>query len=262
MLTYGRIARTVERSDHPTIRLSDTYHRRARLLLLVRCRAGAVRPDAHHSAAGRDLLDRALRVRQEHVPPVHQPHERALARNAPRRRHPARRNLGVLPRDRSRHAAPARGDGVPAAEPPPQVDLRQCGLRPPLERARPGARDARAGGASPAPGGPVGRGEGPAARARPQPLRRPATAAVHRARAGERARGPAARRALLGARSHRDAAHRGAARRAEGDVCDGDRHAQHAAGGAHLGLHGVLLPRAPHRVRLDAVEAYITGRFG
>src|SRR2546422_8808654 len=102
MLTYGRIARTVERSDHPTIRLSDTYHRRARLLLLVRCRAGAVRPDAHHSAAGRDLLDRALRVRQEHVPPVHQPHERALARNAPRRRHPARRNVGVLPRDRSR----------------------------------------------------------------------------------------------------------------------------------------------------------------
>ena len=59
-------------------------------------------------------------------------------------------------------------------------------------------------------GGALGRGEGPAARLGAGALGRPAAAAVHRARAGRRARDPADGRAGVGARSDRHAAHRGA----------------------------------------------------
>ncbi len=56
----------------------------------------------------------------------------------------------------------------------------------------------------------VGRGEGPAARQRARTVRRPAAAALHRARAGQRARSAAARRAGQRARSDRHAEDRGA----------------------------------------------------
>ena len=54
--------------------------------------------------------------------------------------------------------------------------------------------------------GAVERGEGQAAPERQQPLRRPAAAPVHRARHRRRARGAAARRAVLGARPDLDRA--------------------------------------------------------
>ena len=103
-------------------------------------------------------------------------------------------------------------------------------------------------------------------------VRRPAAAALHRARAGERARGAAARRAGERARSDRDAEDRGAAVRAEEGADDHHRHAQPAAGGARLGHDRVLLSRRLVEVgptdRMftspanERTEAYITGRFG
>ena len=80
-------------------------------------------------------------------------------------------------------------------------------------------------------------------------LGRPAAAAVHRARDRRRARGAADGRAVLGARPDRHAEDRGADPRAEGALHDRHRHPQHAAGGARLRLHRVLLPRAAGRVR-------------
>ena len=59
-------------------------------------------------------------------------------------------------------------------------------------------------------GGDLGRSEGPAARLGAGALGRPAAAAVHRAGAGGQAGDPADGRAGVGARSDRDAAHRGA----------------------------------------------------
>ena len=76
----------------------------------------------------------------------------------------------------------------------------------------------------------LGRGQGPPEEERALALRRPAAAALHRARDRDRAGGAAARRAGLGARPDRDAADRGADARAQGPVHDRDRHAQHAAG--------------------------------
>ena len=83
---------------------------------------------------------------------------------------------------------------------------------------RPGAEPRRAAGArrgEPEAGGALGRGQGPAARLRAGALGRPAAAAVHRARAGGQARGPADGRAGVGARPDRHAAHRGADLRAQ-----------------------------------------------
>ena len=60
----------------------------------------------------------------------------------------------------------------------------------------------------------LGRGQGPAARARHRAVGRPAAAPVHRPRHRDRARGAADGRALLGARPDRHRAGRGADRRA------------------------------------------------
>src|SRR5207247_11249774 len=97
-------------------------------------------------------------------------------------------------------------------------------------------------------------------------------AAVHRPRARQRARGAPPGRALLGARPGGHATHRGAAGRAETELFDSHRDAQHAAGVARLGLYRLLLPRPPDRIRAhqatlhaaadERTEAYITGRFG
>jgi signal transduction histidine kinase/CheY-like chemotaxis protein len=148
-----------------------------------------------------------------------------------------------------------RADRVPEVEPLPEVDLRERRVRPASERpgARP-ARPGRTGGTQPAIGGVVGRGQGPAARLGARALWRPAAAAVHRARAGGPAGNPADGRAGLGAGSHRHAAHRRVDLRAEAHVHDRHRHAQHAAGGARLRLHGVLLAGQAGGIRPDVAD--------
>ena len=105
-----------------------------------------------------------------------------------------------------------------------------------------------------------------------QPLRRPAAAAVHRPRAGDRSGDPAVRRADLSPRPDRDRQHRGADRRPQGAGDDPDRHAQHAAGRPRLRLHRLHVPGRADRVRRHRhdlhkpekklTEDYITGRFG
>ena len=63
--------------------------------------------------------------------------------------------------------------------------------------------------------GAVGRGQGQAERQRPQPLRRPAAAPLHRAHRGDQPGSDPARRAVLGARSDLDREDRGADRRTD-----------------------------------------------
>ena len=87
-------------------------------------------------------------------------------------------------------------------------------------------------------------------------VRRPAAAALHRARAGDQAGDPADGRAGVGARSDRHAADRGADLPAEDPLHDRHRHAQHAAGGARLRPHGVLLARQAGRVRPDRSDLH------
>ncbi len=76
------------------------------------------------------------------------------------------------------------------------------------------------------------------------PLRRPAAAPLHRARARRGARRDPHGRAGLRARPDRDDADRGSDARAEGDVHDRDRHAQHAAGRARRRQDRFLQRRA------------------
>ena len=105
-------------------------------------------------------------------------------------------------------------------------------------------RPARARRSEPAGRGDLGGSEGPAARLGAGAFGRPAAAAVHRPRAGGAAEGAADGRAGVGARPDRHAAHRRADLRPQEGLHDRHRHAQHAAGGARLGLHRVLLARA------------------
>ena len=67
---------------------------------------------------------------------------------------------------------------------------------------------------------------------------------------------PAVRRADLGARSDRDGEDRGADRRAARPGHGADRHAQHAAGRARVGLHGLHVPRRTDRVRRDEQDLH------
>src|SRR5207249_11638789 len=138
-----------------------------------------------------------------------------------------------------------------APEPVPEDHLPQRGLRPSADRAGAGARHAGAGGAGSAAGGPVGRGQRPPPDARHRPVGRPAATALHRTRPRQRARGAPARRAVLGTRPGRHPADQGAAGRAEAELLDRHRDAQHATGIAGVGFHGVLLPRPPDRIRAD-----------
>ena len=140
------------------------------------------------------------------------------------------------------------------------------------ENVSPG-RAGRAGRGGADQGGALGRGQGQARRQRPQPLRRPAAAPVHRPHHRRPAGGRAPRRAVLGARSDLDLEDRGADRRAEERLHDRHRHPQHAAGGARLRLHRLHVSRRAGRVRRDRskiftapsdrrTQDYITGRFG
>ena len=71
--------------------------------------------------------DRALRLRQDDAAAHAQPAHRADAERVSRRAGAARRR--GHPRARGHEAALARGDGLPAAQPVPDVDLRQRRLR-------------------------------------------------------------------------------------------------------------------------------------
>ncbi len=236
------------------------------------------RVDAH-PAPGGDGAHRTVGLRQVDAAALPEPHERRDRQRDGRRQGPARRRRHQRARRRSGRAADAGGHGLPAAQPVPDDHLRQRRLRaadprhPQARRARRprrGVADAR---------GALGRGEGVAQEARVRALGRAAAAAVHRARAGDAARGAADGRARLGARPDLDAADRGHDRRAQAVGHDRHRHAQHAAGGAHL------RPDRVHAARVDGdagarssrwarpsrcsptphdkrTEAYITGRFG
>ena len=85
--------------------------------------------------------------------------------------------------------------------------------------------------------------------------------------------GDPARRADLGARPDLDRQDRGADRAAALGIHHRDRHAQHAAGGPHLAVHGLHVSRRARGVRADdpkmfmnpvkkQTQDYITGRFG
>ena len=139
-------------------------------------------------------------------------------------------------------------NGLPEAEPVPQVDLRQHRLRAAGARAEGQSRRARGEGA--ARRGALGRGEGPAEGRRPRAVGRPAAAAVHRARARGRAGRDPHGRAGVGARSDLDHAHRGSDARSEARVHDRDRDPQHAAGRARR-RHDRVLQRG-RRTRTGA----------
>ena len=106
---------------------------------------------------------RPVGLRQVHVPPVDQPAQRPDPRRPPRRRHPGRRHVGVLAEHRPGGAAAAgRAWCSSGPNPFPKSVFDNVAYGPALNRLVPTPRSARPGGAVPAPGGAVGRGEGPA----------------------------------------------------------------------------------------------------
>ena len=84
--------------------------------------------------------DRSLGLRQDDAAAHAQPAHRADAERVARGQRPARRR--GHPRDGRHDAALARGDGLPAAQPLPDVDLRQRRLRPARTVAQAPAHDA------------------------------------------------------------------------------------------------------------------------
>ena len=220
--------------------------------LLLRAQPGPREHRRQDPAEPGDRAHRAVGLRQVDVPPVAQPDERHHPRRPGRGLGPDRRPRHLRAVGRRRRPAAAGRHGVPEVEPVSEVDLRERRLRPADQpHGRVARRAARPGRGQPEGGGALGRSEGPAAHLGARALRRPAAAAVHRARAGGRARDPADGRAGVGARPDRHAAHRRADLPAEDPLHDRDRDAQHAAGGAGLGRHGVLLARQAGRVRPD-----------
>ena len=158
--------------------------------------------------------DRPLGLRQVDPDPLPQPDERPDPLGA-------RRGPGALPRrgPLRRRGRPGRGpqadrDGLPEAEPVPEVDLRQHRLRPadPRDEGRHG-RDRREGAAR---RGALGRGQGPPRRQRLRHVGRPAAAPLHRPLPRGRPRRDPDGRALLGARPDLDRQDRGPDAGAEG----------------------------------------------
>src|SRR6266571_3512885 len=99
--------------------------------------------------------------------------------------------------------------------------------------------------------GALGGSEGQVKAERHQPLGRAAAATVHCARNRRQARGAAPGRAGLGSRPDIHGPHRGARARVEERLYDRDRHPQHAAGSARIGLHGVYVSRRNGGIRRD-----------
>ena len=165
-----------------------------------------------------DGADRLLRLRQDDLPALAQPHARADARRAAStatsastaRTSTAR---GIDP------VAVRRLIGMVFQQPNPFptmsiYDNVAAGLNFNAGKITQG-RQGRGRRAPPARRPPLGRGQRPPRPARLRPLRRPAAAALHRPRDRGRARGAADGRALLGARPGGDAGDRGPDRRAE-----------------------------------------------
>ena len=161
-------------------------------------------------------LHRSVGLRQEHRPPLLQPHERPHPE-----RHGRRERSRSTARTSTRPASSrSRSDAGSAWSSSGRTRSRCPSTRTsPTARAGwpdqgPGRprRDRRA---LAAPGGHLGRGQGRLPKeVGPLAVRRPAAAAVHRARAGDRARGRPDGRAVLRARPDRDAQDRGADGRA------------------------------------------------
>ena len=219
-------------------------------------------------------LHRPVRLRQVDLPALPQPHERHDRRLPGRRADHDRRRGHLRSVDRRGRAARPGRHGVPEAEPVPEVDLRERRLRP--AHPRPGAQSKaeldEIVEISLQKRRPLGRGQGPAARARHRPVRRPAAAPVHRPRHRRLAGSHPDGRALLGARSDRDRQGRGTDRRTAAELHDRHRHAFDAAGGPRLAAHGDVPSRQPRRGGRDREDVhqpddqrtqdYITGRFG
>ena len=147
----------------------------------------------------------------------------------------------------------ARGDGLPAAQPVPDVDLRQRRLRAARTVAQaPRPQGARAAGDRRAAARrPLRRGPGRPRPPRPAPLRRPAAAPVHRARDRPPPRGAADGRALQRARPDLHEHDREADRRAAPRPGGRGRHPQPRPGAADRRQGRVHVPRRPRRVRRD-----------
>ncbi|CAA9327641.1 MAG: Phosphate transport ATP-binding protein PstB, partial [uncultured Friedmanniella sp.] len=218
----------------------------------------------------RHRLHRPVRLREVHLPADAQPHARGDPRRLRRGLGQARRRRPLRPRRGPRAGAPPGRHGVPAPEPVPHhVDRRQRAGRRPAEQPADVQRQVQGAAGELAAGRePVERGQGPARQARVRPLRRPAAAAVHRPRHRRPARGHPHGRAVLGARPHLHARHRGPDRRAQGGLHGGHRHPQHAAGRPGERPDGVLQPGRPgqagpaRRDRLDGEDLLEPEREG
>ncbi|CAG9192655.1 hypothetical protein BVI1335_1140028 [Burkholderia vietnamiensis] len=206
-----------------------------------------------HRPVGLRQVDAAAHLQQD---------VRALSGAARRRRDPDGRREPADHQARHFAAACAHRHGVPEADAVPDVDLRQHRVRREdvreahaLGDGRPrrmGADQSRA----------VERSQGQAEPERLRAVRRPAAAAVHRARHRDPSGSAAARRAVLRARPDLDGPHRGADRRAQERLHGRDRHAQHAAGRTLLGLHRVHVPGRADRIRRDREDLHQAGTQG
>ncbi len=96
---------------------------------LVRAVARARRRQPRHLQERDHGDDRPLGLRQEHVHPLPEPDERSRAGRQGRRQGPLPRSRPLRLRRGPGRGPPADRDGVPAAEPVPEVDLRQRRLR-------------------------------------------------------------------------------------------------------------------------------------
>ena len=125
-------------SRRPVVRADAATRRRPSPKLAMRRRQRLLRPA---SAAVRDVdlddprqrrhrVDRAVRLRQEHDPALLQPDERPDPGRAGRGRGPARRRGHLRRRRRAGRGPPAGRARVPAAEPVPDVDLRNVAYGP------------------------------------------------------------------------------------------------------------------------------------
>ena len=121
-----------------------------------------------------------VRLRQVDLYSLPQPHERHHRHLPGDGLDYARRPRHLWPGHRRGAAPGARRHGVSEAQSLPQVDLRECRLRPAHTWARQqGQRTRRHRRGEPAPCGPLRRSLGPAATAGNQPLGRAAAAALH-----------------------------------------------------------------------------------
>ena len=228
-------------------------------------------------------LHRPVRLRQEHVPALPQPHERPDPGARGRGRRCATTATDLYGRDVDPVEVRRRiGMVFQKPNPFPKSIYDNVAFGPRIARA------ARATWTSASSARCARRRSGTrsrtgSSRRRCRPLGRPAAAALHRALPRGRARGAADGRAVLGARPDLDGAHRGPDARAQARVHDRDRDPQHAAGRARRRPHGLLqrrgrASRRPPQRRADRVstrplriftnprdprtEAYVTGRFG